>query len=355
MFEYFRRGRASSRPSETQVEDRSANQLRDIKDVRCPQLSLSDFELSTTLGVGTFGRVRLGRALDTSAIGVPVAVKIMKKMELIRLKQVEHVKAEKDILSMITHEFIINLITSFQDEKRIYMVMEYVNGGELFSYLRKEGRLRNNSARFYAGEMVLALGYLHSFHIAYRDLKPENLLIDCRGSLKITDFGFAKIVEDRTFTLCGTPEYLAPEIIQSKGHGIAVDWWALGILIFEMLAGHPPYYDEHPFGIYQKILSSRLDFPSHIDLKAKDLMKRFLMHDRTKRFGCLRGGVEDVKKHKWFSGLEFELLVLKQIDPPFVPAVKSADDTTLFDRYPESTNIDPPDLSAKEARLFNDF
>jgi len=350
MLDLFRKG--SFRSSETRVEDRNLNHLRDV-DRR--EFRLSDFELSTTLGTGTFGRVRLGKAKDAGAIDIPVAVKILKKSELIRLKQVEHVKAEKDILSMITHAFIINLVTSFQDDKRIYMIMEYINGGELFSYLRKEGRLKNDHARYYAGEIVLALGYLHSFYIAYRDLKPENLLIDCTGNLKITDFGFAKIVEDRTWTLCGTPEYLAPELIQSKGHGIAVDWWALGILTFEMLAGHPPYYDEHPFGIYQKVLGARVDFPRHVDLKAKDLIKRFLTHDRTKRFGCLKGGVEDVKTHKWFRGLEFELLICKQLKPPFVPSVKSPEDTSLFDRYPESANIDPPDLCAKEARLFDDF
>eukprot|EP00811_Abedinium_folium_P034932 NODE_7770_length_1551_cov_10.393961.p1 GENE.NODE_7770_length_1551_cov_10.393961~~NODE_7770_length_1551_cov_10.393961.p1 ORF type:complete len:357 (+),score=67.31 NODE_7770_length_1551_cov_10.393961:92-1162(+) len=356
MFDRFNKKRASGRGSHEDEGSAAAGiEGAAAKDLARGRIfDISDFELRTTLGTGTFGRVRLGRFRE-GPITAPVALKILKKSELLRLRQVEHVKAEKDVLVMIQHPFIVTLITSFQDEKRIYMVMEYVNGGELFSYLRKEGRLKNDSARFYASEIVLALGYLHSLHIAYRDLKPENLLIDSRGNIKVTDFGFAKIVEDRTWTLCGTPEYLAPELIQSKGHGQAVDWWALGILIFEMLAGHPPFYDDNPFGIYQKVLQARVDFPRHLDLKAKDLIKRFLTHDRAKRFGCLRNGAEDVKKHKWFRGMEFDQLMARAIPPPYLPGVRAADDTSLFDRYPESTDVDPPPLSAKEARLFDDF
>merc|ERR1712194_1001644 len=171
-------------------------------------------------------------------------------------------------------------------------------GGELFTHLRKAGKFNNDHTRFYAAQIVMALQNLHNDSIVYRDLKPENLLLDLTGYMKITDFGFAKVVEDRTWTLCGTPEYLAPEIIQSKGHGRAVDWWALGILIFEMLAGYPPFFDENPFGIYQKILTGRIDFPRHFDVKAKDLIKRLLTHDRAKRFGCLKNGADDIKKHK---------------------------------------------------------
>jgi len=207
-----------------------------------------DFDLRSTVGTGTFGRARVVK-VKGSEDRTPLALKILKKSEVLRLKQVEHVKSETKILAMIEHPFIVNLLTTFQDEKRLFLVLEFVNGGELFSHLRKEGRLPNDDARFYAGEITLAFQYLHDKNIIYRDLKPENLLLDCEGQIKITDFGFAKVVEDRTWTLCGTPEYLAPEIIQSKGHGRAVDWWALGVLIFEMLAGYPPFYDESPFGI----------------------------------------------------------------------------------------------------------
>lgn len=164
-------------------------------------------------------------------------MKMLKKAEVVRLKQVEHINSEKEILAQINHPFLVNLYCTFQDDRNLYMLLEYVVGGELFSHLRRAGKFSNETTMIYAGEIVLALEYLHSLDIIYRDLKPENLLLDEEGHIRITDFGFAKKVEDRTWTLCGTPEYLAPEIIQSKGHGKAVDWWALGILIYEMLAG----------------------------------------------------------------------------------------------------------------------
>jgi serine/threonine protein kinase len=166
------------------------------------------------------------------------------------------------------------------------MLLDYACGGELFTLLRREGRFANDVALFFAVEIVLAFEYLHSQDIAYRDLKPENLLIDKEGHVKITDFGFAKVVSDRTYTLCGTPEYLAPEIIQSKGHNKFVDWWALGVLIFEMLAGYPPFYDDNPLGIYQKIMDGYYEFPPHIEPKARDLIKSFLCADRSIRLGC---------------------------------------------------------------------
>ncbi|CAE7663497.1 PRKX [Symbiodinium pilosum] len=315
--------------------------------------AFTDFELKDTVGKGTFSRVRVVK-MKASQERTPMALKILRKGDVIRLKQVEHVKAEKQIMSMIEHPFIVNLLGAFQDERRLFMLLEYVNGGELFSYLRREGRLPNDHVRFYSGEIVLAFGYLHSLHVVYRDLKPENALLDFEGHIKLTDFGFAKVVEERTWTLCGTPEYLAPEMIQSKGHGKGVDWWALGVLLFEMLAGYPPFYDENPFGIYQKVLQGRVDFPRHFDVKAKDLIRRLLTADRTKRLGCLKG-VEDLKKHKWYKGMDWDLLLTRSVTPPFRPPVQSEDDTSMFDRYPESTEASAPAISAKEQESFQEF
>mmetsp|Transcript_54575 Transcript_54575/g.143704 ORF Transcript_54575/g.143704 Transcript_54575/m.143704 type:complete len:363 (+) Transcript_54575:131-1219(+) len=318
--------------------------------------SFQDFDLRATVGTGTFGRVRMVKIKNSvEAKGIPMALKIMRKCEVIRLKQVEHVKAERHILAMVEHPFVVNLLTTFQDDKRLFMLMEFVNGGELFSYLRREGRLPNDHARFYAAEIILAFAYMHLMHVVYRDLKPENLLVDCEGHLKVTDFGFAKVVDDKTWTLCGTPEYLAPEIIQSKGHSKSVDWWALGVLMYEMLAGYPPFFDETPFGIYQKVLAGRVDFPRHFDVKAKDLIKRLLVADRTKRLGCLKGGSEDLKRHKWFKGLDWDLLLNRSVTPPHVPQVKAADDTSMFDRYPESTEGSAMTVSGKEQELFDGF
>jgi serine/threonine protein kinase len=306
--------------------------------LKARKFEIGDFEFKATVGTGTFGRVRLVLIPDLGTdLRHPFALKIMKKSEIIRLKQVEHVKQEKSIMSMVEHPFVVNLLGTFQDERRLCMLMEYVCGGELFSYLRQEGRLPNEHGRFYAAEITCAFEYLHSLNVVYRDLKPENLLVDHHGHTKITDFGFAKVVEGRTWTLCGTPEYLAPEIIQSKGHGKGADWWALGILIFEMLAGYPPFTDDNPFGIYQKVLAGKIAFPRHFDVKAKDLLKKLLTSDRTKRLGCLRAGAEDVKKHKWYKEVNWAVVPKRGLTPSFVPSVSGLDDTSMFDAYAEST------------------
>jgi protein kinase A len=201
------------------------------------------------------------------------------------------------------------------------MLLSYVPGGELFSHLRRAGRFSADVTRFYLASIILAIENLHSRNIIYRDLKPENLLLDRAGYLRIADFGFAKIVEDRTFTLCGTPEYLAPEIVLSQGHGKAVDYWALGILAFEMLAGYPPFFDDHPLGIYEKILRNEVAFPAHIDMYAKDLIRGLLTTDRSKRLGNLRGGAKDIMEHAWFSGVDWGSLERKEIGAPIVPRV----------------------------------
>lgn len=345
-----RRGDDHRRNSTTQIQN-----LRDYFSTHTP--CLADFELKKTVGTGTFGRVRVVRLRQAPPHlqAVPMALKILKKSKIIQMKQVEHVKSEKAILEAISHPFIVNLCASFQDEKRLFMLMEYVNGGELFSHLRREQRLPNEHAKFYAAEIVLAFEYLHDLRIVYRDLKPENLLLDSNGHIKMTDFGFAKKVDDRTWTLCGTPEYLAPEIIQSKGHGKSVDWWALGILIYEMLVGAPPFYDENPMNIYKKVLEGTIDYPEYLESKAKDLIRKLLTQDRTKRYGCLKYAAEDVKRHKWFRGVDWQDCYLRKLRAPYVPAVKGPDDTSMFDSYPESNESNSAILSAKEQEWFQDF
>lgn len=316
-----------------------------------------DFDLRPTVGTGTFGRVRVVK-LRGNVDRTPMALKIMKKSEVIRLKQADHVKAETQILSKIEHPFVVNLLTTFEDERRLFILLEFVNGGELFSYLRRQGSLENEDAQFYSSEITLALEYLHGLKVVYRDLKPENLLIDCEGHIKMTDFGFAKIVEDRTWTLCGTPEYLAPEIIQSKGHRHSVDWWALGILIFEMLAGYPPFFDESPFGIYQKILSGRLEFPEHLERRAVDFISRLLNVDAARRLGTsasLLKGAEDVRRHRFYKGVDWGALVSRRTKPPYIPPVRAPDDTSMFDRYPESTEDSAPSISDKDQEIFVGF
>ncbi|ORX44920.1 Pkinase-domain-containing protein [Hesseltinella vesiculosa] len=291
---------------------------------------LDQYTMKDTLGTGTFGRVYLAKdKLEQRT----VAIKVLRKEDVVRLKQVEHINSERQVLSNLHFPFIVDLYCTFQDPERLYMVEEYVLGGELFRHLRRSGRYSNASARFYAAEIVLALDYMHSLDIIYRDLKPENILLDRDGHIKLTDFGFAKKVTDRTWTLCGTPEYLAPEVIQSKGHGKAVDWWALGILIYEMLVGYPPFYDDNHFGIYEKILEAKLQLPAHLDASAKDLLKRLLVVDRTRRLGNLKGGADDIKLHPWFRGIDWLGLLTRTVRTPFEPNFAHEEDTSNFDRY----------------------
>lgn len=217
--------------------------------------------------LGTFARVCLVRPagantpLDQQQKPEVYALKILRKTEVVRLKQIDHVRHERAVLAdVVGHPFITNLLASFSDADSLYMLLDYVPGGELFSYLRKFRRFAEPAARFYAAEIVLVLEYLHEQQggVAYRDLKPENLLLDQDGHIKLVDFGFAKRLGYKdsrpveTYTLCGTPEYLAPEVIHNKGHTTAVDWWALGILIYEFLTGYPPFWHQNPIEIYKQ-------------------------------------------------------------------------------------------------------
>ncbi|KAJ4415168.1 cAMP-dependent protein kinase catalytic subunit [Neurospora sp. IMI 360204] len=298
--------------------------------------SLADFEILRTLGTGSFGRVHLVQSRHNSRF---YAVKVLKKAQVVKMKQVEHTNDERRMLAEVKHPFLITLWGTFQDAKNLYMVMDFVEGGELFSLLRKSGRFPNPVAKFYAAEVTLALEYLHSRDIIYRDLKPENLLLDRHGHLKITDFGFAKRVPDKTWTLCGTPDYLAPEVVSNKGYNKSVDWWSLGILIYEMLCGYTPFWDgSSPMKIYENILKGKVRYPQWVNPDAQDLLERLITADLTKRLGNLYGGPQDVKRHPWFAEVTWDRLARKDIDAPYTPPVKAgAGDASQFDRYPEET------------------
>ncbi|KAI9853003.1 MAG: camp-dependent protein kinase catalytic subunit [Thelocarpon superellum] len=316
--------------------------------------NLSDFSIQRTLGTGSFGRVHLVQSRHNQRF---YAVKVLKKQQVVKMKQVEHTNDERRMLSMVKHPFLITLWGTFQDSRNIYMVMDFVEGGELFSLLRKSQRFPNPVAKFYAAEVTLALDYLHSTHIIYRDLKPENLLLDRHGHLKITDFGFAKEVPDITWTLCGTPDYLAPEVVASKGYNKSVDWWSLGILIFEMLCGFTPFWDGgSPMKIYENILKGRVKYPPYIHPDAQDLLQQLITPDLTKRLGNLHGGSKDVMQHQWFAEVTWERLAKKDIDAPYVPPVRGGvGDASQFDRYPEETEEYGVMGEDPHGHLFQDF
>merc|ERR1712070_576006 len=271
------------------------------------------------------------------------AVKFMKKHDIIKLKQVDHINGERNLMSKIQFPFIVNMLGSFKDERYVYIVMECIGGGELFTHLRRARKFTDEQSKFYGALTGAAFEHCHGKNIIHRDLKPENLLICADGYSKLTDFGFAKVVEpgSRTYTLCGTPEYIAPEVLLNKGHGKPVDWWTLGILIYEMIVGQPPFCDEEPMGIYQKILAGKIYFPKYFDKNAKSLVKNILQADLSKRYGNLKDGPADIMQSKWISTINLALLEQHQIPAPFKPAMKDEQDVPNFEDIPDSAELPP--------------
>ncbi len=323
-------------------------------------LRLKDMVKVRILGVGTFGKVWLVNSKKTR---ISYALKMLAKREIIGHHQVEGVIREKNIMSSICHPFVVNLICTFQDERSLYMLIELVQGGELFSVIHTETRdgIPNPNARFYAACILESLSHLHHRHICYRDLKPENILIDSKGYGVLVDLGFAKIVMDKTYTLCGTPEYLAPEIILSKGHDKGVDYWAFGVLIYEMLVGRSPFYTygSDQVSLFKRIVQVKYGFPQGLvnDL-AQDLITRLIVRRQANRFGCLARGDMDIRDHPWFAVIDTEKLLNKKIPAPWVPRIKDPLDASHFDSYRHVENepaSNKPHLSSHQQELFRDF
>uniref|UniRef100_A0A7S1PDU8 Non-specific serine/threonine protein kinase n=3 Tax=Percolomonas cosmopolitus TaxID=63605 RepID=A0A7S1PDU8_9EUKA len=269
-------------------------------------------------------------------------MKILNKSKLLESDQLEHTKTERAVLQYMSHPFLVNLIYAFQTSDKLYMVMEFVNGGELFFHLKKEKRFAPDRVRFYAAELFLAILHLHTHNIVYRDLKPENILMRPDGHLCLTDFGLSKILSDhfgRTHTFCGTPEYLAPEVLLQKGHGKPVDWWSYGILIYEMLIGIPAFYSENVQEMYDNIIHSDLVFPSFVDATTRDFLSKLLERDPSQRLGTK--SPQEIKDHPYFDSIDWEKIYNKEVDPPFIPRIKNETDTSCFE--PDFTNQPPTD------------
>ncbi|XP_072393989.1 cGMP-dependent protein kinase, isozyme 2 forms cD4/T1/T3A/T3B isoform X4 [Diabrotica undecimpunctata] len=308
-------------------------------------VKLSDLVILTTLGVGGFGRVELVQIRGRS--NKSYALKQMKKAQIVETRQQQHIMSEKEIMGEANCDFIVKLFKTFKDAKYLYMLMESCLGGELWTVLRDKGHFDDATTKFCTACVVEAFDYLHSRNIIYRDLKPENLLLDNSGYVKLVDFGFAKKLQTgrKTWTFCGTPEYVAPEVILNKGHDISADYWSLGVLMFELLTGTPPFTGSDPMRTYNIILKGidQIDFPRSITRNAQALIKRLCRDNPAERLGYQKGGISDIQKHKWFDGFNWEGLVNRTLTPPIIPTVHNVTDTSNFDNYPRDTDDPPPD------------
>ncbi|XP_063625841.1 cGMP-dependent protein kinase, isozyme 2 forms cD4/T1/T3A/T3B isoform X3 [Cydia splendana] len=308
-------------------------------------LRLSDLRIIATLGIGGFGRVELVQIQGDPTRSF--ALKQMKKAQIVETRQQQHIMSEKEIMAEMNCEFIVKLYKTFKDRKYLYMLMETCLGGELWTILRDKGQFDDATTRFYTACVVEAFHYLHSRNIIYRDLKPENLLLDSKGYVKLVDFGFSKKLQAsrKTWTFCGTPEYVAPEVIMNRGHDISADYWSLGVLMFELLTGSPPFTGADPMKTYNKILKGidAVEFPRCITRNAANLIKKLCRDNPAERLGYQRGGITEIQKHKWFDGFNWEGLAQRTLDPPIMPVVKNPVDTHNFDQYPPDADEPPPD------------
>ena len=326
------------------------------------EVKYEDFKIIKVVGRGSFGKVCLVEYLPTKEV---YAMKSLKKDVLIEQEQIENTLLEKEILQTIDHPLLCQLIFCFQTEERIYFVMPFLNGGELFQHLRNFKTFDEEKVRFYSAQIGLALHYLHEKGIIYRDLKPENILMDDQGYLRLADFGMAKKLKgnEKATSFCGTPEYLAPEIITGEGHNKAADWWSFGILIYEMLCGLPPFYVENLEKMYELIKTAQVKFPKKINISedAKDLIKKLLMKKPSQRMGY-KTGLTEIRQHPFFATVDFDGLLLKKIPAPFIPTINHSTDVSNFDSEFTSEEIGVSYIPQKNIEVikanqtkFNDF
>ena len=295
------------------------------------KLTYNDFIPIKLLGRGSFGQVILARLKINNKL---YAMKILDKSLLKVKKQELHTKAERDLMVKIHCPFIVNIKSAFQDEKYLYIVSDFMQGGDMYYHLHQARKFDFNLTQFYISEIILALEYLHKNNMVYRDLKPENILLDAKGHIKLTDFGLSKMLnssKDKAFTVCGTLQYLAPEMFTNQGYDKNVDWWALGCLIYEMLTGKLPFPIKRGMSINNEIYKSKIQYPRFLDQDARDLISQLLEVDPKKRLGSGKGGVEKIKKHPFFEEINWKDFWDKKIIPPFKPDLEDELDLKYFD------------------------
>lgn len=317
----------------------------------------SQFELLKVLGQGSFGKVFLVRKVVGKDSGTLYAMKVLKKATL-KVRDRVRTKMERNILVDVEHPFIVRLHYAFQTEGNLYLILDFLRGGDLFSRLAKEVMFTEDDVKFYLAELALALDHIHKLGIIYRDLKPENILLDTEGHISLTDFGLSKQPLDdcKAYSFCGTIEYMAPEIVNRKGHSFAADWWSFGVLMFEMLTGALPFQGANRKETMTQILKAKLGMPLNISPEAQALLRVLFKRNPANRLGS--GGIEEIKNHVFFATIDWDALYRKEIKPPFKPAVSQDDDAFYFDseftcKTPKDSPGVPPSANAHE--LFRGF
>ena len=327
--------------------EKKRNQLIDkekaqeIGEILYPKLNYNDFEPLKLLGTGTFGRVLLVRFKSNNQL---YAMKILMKSRIKSTHQEEHTKAERDLMVQIDNPFLLNIKFAFQDETKLYIVSNFMQGGDMFYHLHFESKFSEKKAKFYLIEIILGLEYLHKNNMIYRDLKPENILMDSTGHIKLSDFGLSKILSDndeKAFTLCGTPQYLAPEIMKEEGYDKNVDWWSLGCFFYEMITGFLPFYIPKDY-LNEKVYEQKVIFPSGINPLAIKFIKELLVVDPNNRLGNGVNGVENIKSHEYFKDVDWNKYYNKEIEPPFIPKLDSDEDLKYFDKMFTDEPVDSP-------------
>nr|XP_048277078.1 ribosomal protein S6 kinase alpha-2 isoform X1 [Myodes glareolus] len=320
----------------------------------------SQFELLKVLGQGSYGKVFLVRKVTGSDAGQLYAMKVLKKATL-KVRDRVRSKMERDILAEVNHPFIVKLHYAFQTEGKLYLILDFLRGGDLFTRLSKEVMFTEEDVKFYLAELALALDHLHGLGIIYRDLKPENILLDEEGHIKITDFGLSKEAIDhdkRAYSFCGTIEYMAPEVVNRRGHTQSADWWSFGVLMFEMLTGSLPFQGKDRKETMALILKAKLGMPQFLSVEAQGLLRALFKRNPCNRLGAGIDGVEEIKRHPFFVTIDWNKLYRKEIKPPFKPAVGRPEDTFHFDpEFTARTPTDSPGVppSANAHHLFRGF
>ena len=333
--------------------DSSSPNKEDIK------LTYNDFEPIKLLGTGSFGRVLLVRFKSKDTL---YAMKILSKNQIKIKHQEEHTKTERDLMVKINNPFIVNIKFAFQDDSKLYIVSDFMQGGDMFYHLHSQKKFEESRAKFYAIELILGLEYLHKNSMIYRDLKPENILMDSKGHLKISDFGLSKILDspdDKAYTLCGTPQYLAPEILKNKGYDKTVDWWSLGCFLYEMLTGFLPFYIPKGNRINPKVFEEPLRFPPDVNPVAINLISQLITVNPKKRLGYGEEDAKKIKEHEFFKGVEWEKYLNKEIEPPFLPEFDNETDLRYFDKMftdePIDSNRPTVYSRPREHSVYKDF